>query len=118
MSQARPTKKQQQLLRFIDGFIKGNGYGPSYREIMRGLGYKSVSTVALHIDNLVQKGLLQKTGEYNARSVEIVTHEAPTHELASLTWLRRREKTFRSNGDVASADVVAAAIKLLDQTDE
>ncbi len=33
----RPTKKQRELLSFIDGFIKGNGYGPSYREIMRAL---------------------------------------------------------------------------------
>jgi SOS-response transcriptional repressor LexA len=42
----RPTKKQRELLSFIDGFIKGYGYGPSYREIMRALDYKSVSTVA------------------------------------------------------------------------
>lgn len=44
------TKKQKQMLDFIDGFIKGNGYSPTYREIMRALGYKSVSTVAKHID--------------------------------------------------------------------
>ena len=45
-----PTKKQYELLLFIDNFIKDNGYGPSYREIMRALNYKSVSTVAVHID--------------------------------------------------------------------
>lgn len=67
----RPTKKQRELLTFIENFIAGYGYGPSYREIMRGLGYKSVATVALHIDNLISKGLLNKK-DYSARSLEVV----------------------------------------------
>ena len=56
----QPTKKQKILLDFIDGFIKGNGYSPTLREIMRALGYKSVSTVAKHVDNLVAAGMLDK----------------------------------------------------------
>ena len=56
----QPTKKQKILLDFIDGFIKGNGYSPTLREIMRALGYKSVSTVAKHVDNLVAVGMLDK----------------------------------------------------------
>ena len=39
-----PTRKQRDLLTFIDTFIKSNGYGPSYREIMSAFDYKSVST--------------------------------------------------------------------------
>ena len=58
MQHERASKRQQELLSFVDGFIKGNGYGPSYREIMRALGSKSVSTVAIHIDNLIAKGYL------------------------------------------------------------
>ena len=54
------TKKQKLMLDFIDGFIKGNGYSPTLREIMRALGYKSVSTVAKHVDNLVAAGMLDK----------------------------------------------------------
>ncbi|OYX34461.1 hypothetical protein B7Z00_05315, partial [Candidatus Saccharibacteria bacterium 32-50-10] len=56
MVEQRPTKKQRELLSFIDGFIKGYGYGPSYREIMRALDYKSVSTVATHVNGLVARG--------------------------------------------------------------
>lgn len=67
----RPTKKQRELLTFIDNFISGHGYGPSYREIMRGLGYKSVATVAAHIDNLITKGFLTKK-DNSARSLEVV----------------------------------------------
>ena len=68
----RSSKKQRELLLFIDGFIKGNGYGPSYREVMRALGYKSVSTVAVHIDGLIEKGYLRKK-DHSARSIEVVT---------------------------------------------
>ncbi|MBP7760855.1 hypothetical protein KA093_03625 [Candidatus Saccharibacteria bacterium] len=67
----RPSKKQRELLSFIDGFIKGYGYGPSYREIMRALNYKSVSTVAIHIDNLITKGHLLKKDK-SARSLVVV----------------------------------------------
>lgn len=68
----RSSKKQRELLLFIDGFIKGNGYGPSYREVMRALGYKSVSTVAIHINGLIEKGYLRKK-DHSARSIEVVT---------------------------------------------
>jgi repressor LexA len=72
MQKERASKKQQELLSFVDGFIKGNGYGPSYREIMRALGYKSVSTVAIHIDNLIAKGYLARRDK-SARSLEVVS---------------------------------------------
>lgn len=72
MSQQRSTKRQRELLNFVDTFIQGHGYGPSYREIMRALGYKSVSTVAIHIDGLISKGYLLKR-DNSARSLEVVT---------------------------------------------
>jgi repressor LexA len=68
----RSSKRQRELLNFVDGFIQGHGYGPSYREIMRALGYKSVSTVAVHIDGLMAKGYLRKR-DRSARSLEIIT---------------------------------------------
>lgn len=70
----RSTKKQKELLQFVDGFIKEHGYGPSYREVMNGLGYKSVSTVAVHIEGLITKGYLRKR-DNSARSLEVVTSE-------------------------------------------
>ena len=70
---SRPSKKQRELLGFIDSFIAGHGYGPSYREIMRALDYKSVSTVAVHINNLIAKGHLLKR-DRSARSLEVIDH--------------------------------------------
>ena len=72
MVEERASKKQQELLSFVDGFIKGNGYGPSYREVMRALDYKSVSTVAAHIEGLIAKGYLARR-DNSARSLEVVT---------------------------------------------
>lgn len=72
------TKKQKQLLDFIEGFISGQGYSPTFREIMQALGYKSVSTVAKHIDGLVAQGALIKR-EGKARSLELgIDHEVTT----------------------------------------
>ena len=68
----RPTKKQQELLTFIDGFIQGHGYSPSYREIMAGCRYNSVATVALHVGNLIKRGHLEKR-DNSARSLEVIT---------------------------------------------
>jgi hypothetical protein len=72
MTEQRSSKRQRELLNFVDGFIRGNGYGPSYREIMRALGYKSVSTVAIHVDGLMAKGYLRKR-DHSARSLEVIT---------------------------------------------
>ena len=73
----RSTKRQKELLEYVDGFIQEHGYGPSYREIMNAIGYKSVSTVAIHIDGLITKGFLRKT-DNSARSLEVVTTNAST----------------------------------------
>src|SRR3954454_18699601 len=67
----RPTKKQKELLSFIETFIAGHGYSPSYREIMAGLNYTSVATVALHVNNLIKRGHLRKR-DHSARSLEVV----------------------------------------------
>ncbi len=70
-NRVRPTKKQTELLTFIDQFIAAHGYSPSYREIMQGLQYNSVATVSLHVNNLIKRGHLQKR-DRSARSLEVV----------------------------------------------
>lgn len=67
----RPTKKQQELLNYIEQFVAEHGYGPSYREIMRGCQYNSVATVAVHVNNLISRGHLSKR-DRSARSLEVL----------------------------------------------
>lgn len=86
MNSDRPTKKQKELLGFIDNFIKGNGYGPSYREIMRALDYKSVSTVAIHINGLIARGLIRKK-DNSARSIEVLATSELTTKTPPEQWL-------------------------------
>lgn len=68
------TKKQLAVLEFLQDFTEEKGYSPSYREIQAGLGLSSVSAVAEHIDNLVEKGVLKKVPGA-ARSLEILDYK-------------------------------------------
>ena len=68
------TKKQLAVLNYLEDFTEENGYSPSYREIMAGLGLSSVSAVAEHIDNLVSKGVLRKVPNA-ARSLEVLDYK-------------------------------------------
>jgi SOS-response transcriptional repressor LexA len=67
----QPTKKQKELLNFIEEFIGAHGYSPSYREIMVALNYNSVATVAVHVNNLIKRGHLKKR-DHSARSLVVV----------------------------------------------
>ncbi len=85
----RPSKKQRELLSFIDGFIKGYGYGPSYREIMRALNYKSVSTVSTHVEGLIAKGFLIKK-DNSARSLVVVDSTNMPHTIKPVTKTQQK----------------------------
>ena len=64
------TKRQKEILDFIDQFIISHDYAPSYREIADFFELGSIATVADHIDNLKEKGCLTK--DYNeARSLQL-----------------------------------------------
>jgi len=121
----RPSKKQRELLSFIDNFITGHGYGPSYREIMRGMGYKSVSTVAGHIDNLIAKGHVRKR-DNSARSLEVIGSQKdftssrikPAEEKWLVAKITQKFDTVESNQNPNQADVdelyvLTGALKVL-----
>ena len=82
-SSVRPTKKQFEILEFIEKFINEHGYSPSYREIMSSLNYTSVSTVAMHVNSLLKRGHLIKR-EHSARSIEIVNKTENTRVKSNL----------------------------------
>lgn len=110
----RPTKKQKQLLTFIDAFIREHGYSPSYREIMNGLNYNSVATVALHVNNLIKRGHLRKR-ENSARSLEVVGSDAQrvgalnaiaeTEEKWLITRVDTMLKTLEDSSKPESQDI-------------
>lgn len=124
----RPTKKQYELLRFIETFVAEKGYGPSYREIMAGCNYSSVATVALHVNNLIKRGHLRKK-DRSARSLEVV--DKPEAESTRIQtnqikpseekWLVERVEYFfhqAENGhptetDLDNLHILIGALKIL-----
>lgn len=112
----RPTKKQQELLLFIDHFIGEHGYSPSYREVMDGLGYTSVATVALHINSLIARGHLVKRGR-SARSLEVVA--AAEKFVVSNDALPAEEKWLVQKVEAAFVRLEASAVHVVtDELDE
>jgi repressor LexA len=105
----RPSKKQRELLSFIAIFIKQHGYGPSYREIMNGMAYRSVSTVAIHVDNLIAKGHLRKR-DHSARSLEVVSR--PDAEFKENTKVIADDSKWLVEQVTARFDAVEADAKL------
>ncbi len=89
----RPTKKQKELLAYIEAFIAEHGYSPSYREIMNGLQYSSVATVALHVNSLIKRGHLRKR-DHSARSLEVVTHGISTDKLLKTNIVKADEEKW------------------------
>lgn len=51
--------REQEVLDFIKGFMKENGYCPTMREIGNGLGFSSTSSAHNWFDKLVAKGIIE-----------------------------------------------------------
>jgi SOS-response transcriptional repressor LexA len=111
----RATKKQQELLEYVAGFIHEHGYGPSYREIMNAIGYKSVSTVAIHINGLITKGYLRRK-DNSPRSLEVITIKsdpAPQNISSKQTIVAAFETALRDNAEYTARDTLLEALSLL-----
>ena len=110
-----PSKKQKELLGFIEKFIGEHGYSPSYREIMAGLGYTSVATVALHVNNLIKRGHLRKR-DNSARSLEVSTTAEPakitSNQVAASEekWIVEKVEHAMSQAESASAETLETSL--------
>ena len=65
------TKRQRQILDFINEFSGENGYSPSYREIGEHFQLSSTATIHAHVSALQEKGLIKKSHN-EARSIELI----------------------------------------------
>ena len=65
------TRRQKEVLDFLESFVQRNGYSPSFEEIARGMGLKSLATVHKHITNLEKKGMLDRVHN-RSRSIDVV----------------------------------------------
>ena len=68
------TKKQKQILDYLNEYIQRFGLSPTYEEIAEHFGYRSKGTVHKHITNLEDQGYIKK--DWNrSRAVELIRHE-------------------------------------------
>ncbi len=84
------TKKQKQVLNFIERFIEKKDYPPTLEEIKTGLKLSAVSTIHQHIQALVEKGFLKKEDNF-ARSIEINSDDKNFIEIPLLGFISAGE---------------------------
>jgi len=66
------TKRQREILDYLNDFIQQHGYAPSLEEIGRRFGLSSLATVHKHLTNLQEKGFIKRAWN-RSRSVELVS---------------------------------------------
>ncbi len=68
------TKRQHEILTFLNSYTDERGYAPSFEEIAERFNYNSLATVHEHLSNLERKGYIKRS--YNeSRAIEILPSE-------------------------------------------
>jgi repressor LexA len=65
------TKRQREILDYLNDFIQQHGYAPSLEEIGRRFNLSSLATVHKHLSNLQEKGFIRRSWN-RSRSVELL----------------------------------------------
>ena len=65
------TKRQREILDYLNDFILQHGYAPSLEEIGKRFSLSSLATVHKHLTNLQQKGFIKRAWN-RSRSVELL----------------------------------------------
>lgn len=65
------TKRQREILDYLERHIQAHGYAPSFEEIAEEFRFQSLATVHEHLSNLERKGFIRRS--YNeSRAIEIL----------------------------------------------
>jgi repressor LexA len=65
------TKRQREILDYLNEFIQQHGYAPSLEEVGRRFNLSSLATVHKHLTNLQEKGFIKRAWN-RSRSVELL----------------------------------------------
>ena len=74
------TKRQREILDYLNEFIEQHGYAPSLEEIGRRFNLSSLATVHKHLTNLQEKGFIRRAWN-RSRSVELVPTRVGTRAI-------------------------------------
>jgi repressor LexA len=67
------TKRQREILDFIENYLAEKRHSPSYRDIQRHFGFSSLGSVFNHIKSLKKKGIFSENTK-DARSLAVMAH--------------------------------------------
>jgi len=65
------TKRQSEILKYLQEHIREQGYAPSFEEIAEQFGFQSLATVHEHLTNLERKGYIARTHN-ESRAIEVL----------------------------------------------
>ena len=83
------NKKKMEVLYFVEQYIKRYGYPPTVRDIGKGLGYRSPSTVHGYLRQLKEEHLIESDGSkprtlHINQIVRLKSDNSPTESPTSL----------------------------------
>ena len=79
--EATLTRRQQEILEFIQEYLDDNGYPPTVRDIGGAVGLTSSSTVHAHLANLEKAGAIRRDPT-KPRALELIGRERPAEAAA------------------------------------
>lgn len=119
MKEIKLTKKQELVLNYIKEYTAKHGFPPAVREIAKGVGLNSPSSVHSHIKRLERNGFIKKTNS-KFRTLEVVgINEFKTDETKAVKLnvfssipLKKTGSTFDFPASRMPKNVEVIAIKL------
>jgi repressor LexA len=108
------TRRQREILDYLQEFIQQHGYAPSLEEIGRRFGLSSLATVHKHLSNLQEKGFIRRSWN-RSRSVELVSARTG-HRAVDLPLLGYVAAVAPIEA-VASAETIAVPEDLIGRRD-
>ena len=73
-------RRQEQVLEFVEDYVGGYGYPPTYDEIREAVGLSSKSHVDYYLQALEQEGLIERTPR-TPRGLRLLGLASPTFEI-------------------------------------
>lgn len=80
------TRRQKQMVDFLEHYIEDHGYAPTLAEVGAYFGLSSLATVHKHLRNLETKGLITRTHNHS-RALEVTARVQPGAGVRNLALL-------------------------------
>jgi len=80
------TKRQKQMIDYLENYIEEHGYAPTLAEVGEYFGLSSLATVHKHLRNLETKGFIRRTHNHS-RALEIAGKNNVGHGALEISLL-------------------------------